>query len=253
MEVFILKVTNKVIMRYTSGPYDIDYDDGQGTQHYKAIPITRKEFTYDLAEDKYEITAPLTEQFFLDLGVRDLVMSIGVEIIETTNGLLLYRGSLQSTKHDYKKGVITLKCSQRFAQLDGEVPKKTYAERCSYNLGDRSCGVDMSTKGVVLPTFTVAGTYITSDKLKNVPDGYLLNGYVVADTGEHIWITGFNKTAGAISIITRFFEESHVGALTVYPGCDKQYSTCDNTFNNSLRFGGFPHIPSKNPSTQGFR
>jgi len=33
-------------------------------------------------------------------------------------------------------------------------------------------------------------------------------------------------------------------ALTVYPGCDKQQSTCSAKFNNLQHFEGFPYIPT---------
>jgi uncharacterized phage protein (TIGR02218 family) len=253
MEIYTLKVTNSTIMRYTSGPNDIDYDDGNGVQHYKAIPITRKEFTYDLTADKYEITAPLSEQFFLDLGIRDFVTSIDVNIRDTTTGIVLYSGNLESSKHDYKKGTVVLKCSQRYSELSGEVPKKTFAKRCSYNVGDRDCQVDMVAKGVNLVDFTISGPYITSDSLKNLPANYLHNGYVVANTGEAIWITGFNGSVGAVMLITRFYDDSKVTSMSAYPGCDKSFAICGSRFNNQVNFGGYPHIPDRNPNTQGFR
>jgi uncharacterized phage protein (TIGR02218 family) len=30
---------------------------------------------------------------------------------------------------------------------------------------------------------------------------------------------------------------------SVYPGCDKRFTTCQTTFNNTVNFGGFPYVP----------
>ncbi|MBQ3675664.1 MAG: phage BR0599 family protein, partial [Campylobacter sp.] len=38
----------------------------------------------------------------------------------------------------------------------------------------------------------------------------------------------------------------------VYAGCDKTIKMCRDKFNNSINYGGFPFVPSKNPVTQGF-
>lgn len=32
-------------------------------------------------------------------------------------------------------------------------------------------------------------------------------------------------------------------AFTIYPGCDKQQSTCSAKFNNLIHFRGFPYVP----------
>jgi hypothetical protein len=36
-------------------------------------------------------------------------------------------------------------------------------------------------------------------------------------------------------------------AVTLYPGCDHTTTTCDGKFSNLNNYGGFPHIPTKNP------
>lgn len=36
-------------------------------------------------------------------------------------------------------------------------------------------------------------------------------------------------------------------AITIYPGCDHTLTTCNETFNNALNYGGFPFFPGKNP------
>jgi uncharacterized phage protein (TIGR02218 family) len=32
-------------------------------------------------------------------------------------------------------------------------------------------------------------------------------------------------------------------AFTIYPGCDKQQSTCATKFGNLIHFRGFPYVP----------
>lgn len=35
--------------------------------------------------------------------------------------------------------------------------------------------------------------------------------------------------------------------VTLYPGCDHSIQTCNDVFNNKLNYGGFTHMPTKNP------
>jgi hypothetical protein len=58
---------------------------------------------------------------------------------------------------------------------------------------------------------------------------------VIKHEGDKLWLNAplFYATVGQ--------------TLEVWPGCDKTLAACRDKFNNAPRFGGFPHIPDKNP------
>lgn len=127
----------------------------------------------------------------------------------------------------------------------------TYELDCRWRkLGDENCTVNLAALTV---TAEVVGI-TTSRKVftTTIPTGNEDNYY---EDGELTWTSGLN--AGLVSEVKSYVEED--GLLTLYlatpfdiaatdeftltPGCDRQFETCKNKFDNVLNFGGHPDIP----------
>lgn len=140
------------------------------------------------------------------------------------------------------------------ARLDQSVGRR-YEKRCSADLGDGSCGIDLA-------AMTVQGTILSV-----APGGLLAIAGI--DSHEPGWFTGGRLTfsdgpnAGhAVEISYHFVSagsgQTHVslwqeppeavvsgGVVLLSPGCDKAFSTCRDRFSNHLNFRGFPHLPDR--------
>ena len=104
-------------------------------------------------------------------------------------------------------------------------------------------------------TFATAGTCTAADGLDLVVTeaaglsaGYLIGGMidyggVVKQIANHV---GADLT---LKYPFKALEDAVAGgsvAVTVYPGCAKNFTTCKNKFNNLLNYGGAPWLPPKN-------
>ena len=258
MELFTITINNAIKFYYTSNETDISIDDGNGNIiTYKSIPISRKELTMDLQTSNFIITAPLSEEPFMTISPANSVIPIEVTVVRYPEGILLYRGNVKATKHDYSRGKVEITLQSRFMELEGECPRKTYSTTCSYKLGDNDCRVDLENGFRVhleSGDFTLDGADIIADEFQNAPDPeFYTSGFVRANTGEVIYITKFDIASKKVTLLTRFYDNSAITSLDVYAGCNKKYETCTVRFNNGQNFGGFPYIPAKNPTLQGFR
>jgi len=53
-----------------------------------------------------------------------------------------------------------------------------------------------------------------------------------------------SDTGGTVTAMWAFpFEVSAGDTYTIYPGCDKKFSTCQNVYNNATNFRGFLGVP----------
>lgn len=124
------------------------------------------------------------------------------------------------------------------------IPRKRIARTCQWTLFDHACGLnkddfDLSTTitGVSGNVITVAsaGSLNMKGGMIRLPSGRIL--FVAAVSGLNLTVY---ETPPAEAVAT--------AAVTLYPGCDKLFSTCETTFNNAKHFGGFPNLPKRNPA-----
>jgi uncharacterized phage protein (TIGR02218 family) len=120
---------------------------------------------------------------------------------------------------------------------------RVLTRRCDANLGDARCGVNLA-------SYTVTGT-ATADS----PDwqSFAADSLPASIGGLLTWTSGANdghaievKTASGVVICLRLPMPSAISAgdaYTVTAGCDKNLSTCRDTFGNVKNFRGCPHIP----------
>lgn len=138
----------------------------------------------------------------------------------------------------------------RTAALDVE-RGRLYTPRCSADLGDARCGVDLTApdrRAEVLvamvgeASLVVSGLSLDSDRLAG---GRLLVTSGAA-AGWSVEIAAASVVSGGVrlSLWQAPPDPPAPGdAVTVTIGCDKSFSTCRDRFANALNFRGFPHMP----------
>ncbi|TCB17622.1 phage BR0599 family protein, partial [Acinetobacter sp. ANC 5045] len=90
-------------------------------------------------------------------------------------------------------------------------------------------------------------TYVDGDpvmEVKTYPAGWLNRGVLQKD-GVYTFIINSGSNS------SRLYRQ-HIGlkvgdVVRVAPGCDQSHKTCHEKFNNHLRYGGHPNMPTENP------
>lgn len=127
-----------------------------------------------------------------------------------------------------------------------------YLKSCRHALYGRGCGLDPAPFAVAATVSAITGLTVTSAAADALADGYFTGGMLAAPDGTFSYIS---KHVGAALTMNRIsgnlaaaFASSGPGlAVTLYPGCDKSYLTCEGKFLNDDNYGGFDYIPEKNP------
>ena len=147
---------------------------------------------------------------------------------------------------EVSRGGIKLRVNSDVADLNVNLPRNVYQAACCHTLYDADCAVNRSTYGV-------SGTAATCPDASTIynfmgqPPSYFDRGYLQFTSGA---LAGIKRTVKSYwpGTITIFYPlpsiPAYGDAFTIYPGCDKNLSTCQARFNNAARFKGFPFIPA---------
>lgn len=115
--------------------------------------------------------------------------------------------------------------------------------RCNASLGDARCGVTLATYTVTgTATAASAGAQVFSASDLPASLGGLLTWTSGANAGRAMEVK--QASAGQITLALPMPDPIAAGdGYSVSAGCDKNLSTCRDTFANVENFRGFPHIP----------
>lgn len=158
-------------------------------------------------------------------------------------GMILRRGWL---------GEITLRQNRFVAEVRGLSQKLSqqigalYSPACRAELGDGQCNV-------ALATFTQVGTVqetdsrtIWADAARTEENGYFAGGKITftsgANSGLSMEVKAFAEGQFTLVLPMPYDIAGGDGYVAV-AGCDKNFATCCERFNNALNFRGEPHVP----------
>lgn len=129
-----------------------------------------------------------------------------------------------------------------------QMPRNLYQVGCTNTLFDTGCRL-------VKASFAVNGTVSTGTTASQILSGFT-QGTGYFDMGVMTFTSGansgisrtvknyFQAIPSTFNLISPFPNTPAPGdTFTVYPGCDKQQSTCTQKFNNLTNFRGFPYVP----------
>jgi uncharacterized phage protein (TIGR02218 family) len=146
-------------------------------------------------------------------------------------------GNLQAAGNGFTCEIRSL--SQALQNTIGRV----ITRRCDANLGDTRCGVNLATytvTGTATADSTDGMTFTASDLPANA--GGLLTWTSGANIGRAMEVK--QATGGSITLVLPMAYNITSGdAYSVSAGCDKNLSTCRDTYSNAINFRGCPHIP----------
>lgn len=253
-----------VVYRLTSGTRDIVY----GGNLFVATAIARTALpleTVGEGEKDLEIILPV-DHAFVRRYLRSLTPPQGIALTlrryySASVSEQIWTGSITAMAVDdsLEDPTATFRCSSYLGeQLQRPLPARTIGTLCPFTVYDRRCLVDRTDSRffVNATVLFINGRTVRYDQGNTSADGWAKFGELVVTsgeaTGERVTIATM-KYVGLPSTVVEIELHSLVPglnlgeAITVYAGCDLTLATCRNRFDNVVRFGGQPHLPTKNP------
>lgn len=164
----------------------------------------------------------------------------------SAGSIILRHGRVGSITHDgqnYRFELIGL-----LDTLEQTVTQ-SYTRTCRHKLGSTACTIDLTStsyrKTGTLSAVTDASVFTSSARTEAVD--FFSGGTITFTSGANSGLTVDIKSFAAGGLFTLWLPLPNLpvagDAYTVVAGCDKQFTTCQTKFANTLNFGGFPHIP----------
>lgn len=218
---------------------------------FEPAPVERSQIeqSNDLARASLRVTLPRDNSFavrFLSY-VPDRVVTLtifrGHSGMDTSDFVVYWKGRMVNSSASGNK--VSLELESVFTSIRRAGLRARYELNCRHVLYQGRCGVDKELYRVDGTASEVLGTELGVAAVAGHPDGWFTGGYAVSENGSARFII---KHVGDRLYLNWPFQDLAPGdAITVYPGCDHLKSTCHAKYNNVLNFGGFPHIPERNP------
>lgn len=209
----------------------LNVDDGEVSGAFSSEAITDE----DLIDGRYDNA--LVEVFFVNWQDPDSFLKLRTrEIGEVSFGDHVFRAELRSLAH-------------RLDQPQGRV----YSRRCSADLGDGACKIDLDAaeykgSGIVVSAPDDRSCVVSG--LSSFDTGWFRYGLLKWTSGQNIDLSVevLDHSDDDSEITLKFFSPlAHVPQVgdmfTVTAGCYKNFETCRDKFANAYNFQGFPHLP----------
>jgi len=121
-----------------------------------------------------------------------------------------------------------------------------YTPDCRADLGDSRCKVNLAALTVTGAVTEVSDRRGFTDTSRAEADGYWIGGLVTwtggANMGRKMEVKAF--ASGAFTLFLPMPSEISEGdTYSLYPGCDKKFSTCKAKYDNVKNFRGEPNVP----------
>ena len=163
---------------------------------------------------------------------------------DTSAGVIpLFDGLVQEV--DVTRNTATLTVDTDIVLLNIQMPRNLYQPGCQHTLYDAGCKLLKPSYGVG-GAVTAGSTTSLINKNLTQTTGYFDQGTIVFTSGANLGVsqTVLSYVSGQIYTIPPLRSLPETGdEFMVYPGCDKQQSTCTNKFSNLANFKAFPYIP----------
>lgn len=246
--------------RYTSAEGDIDF----GGFTWSARPLGRNGIgkSGEVEQTNLEISLPTTDVLAsLYIGIQpasrtDLILRrIHIDASPSTS-ITLFNGFVTSAKFKDEKCTFQLK---PFNELfHREMPRYTYQGLCNHILYSGQCGILESASPNQLTALVNAtqnsGEIITvsgaGSVIDNVSPAQPFKGGMARLTDFSDYRLILDQSGDDLTLLLPFRDNVLGTQIVLQRGCDRTVDTCRTKFANVINYGGFPHVPGKNPFGQ---
>jgi len=154
---------------------------------------------------------------------------------------------------------IMLECVPQPLFSNHEIPRWRFTRTCNHQLFGKGCGLeknDFKLEATITAT-DIKNRILTVNASITPPTGatnHWKHGYMAHDpSGLRLPIQQSANSGGTTILkLHQWSPDIEVGdTVKLFPGCNNLFSTCRDKFSNAPNFGGFSHVPNKNPSAHG--
>lgn len=140
--------------------------------------------------------------------------------------------------------------AQALAQQIGE----NYSPSCRASFCDSRCKLTLSNYKVSGTVSTVTSRREFTDAGRAEAPNYFNLGLLTFKTGNNANLSREVKSSNGSAIVCELpfpFDIEAGDTYDLWRGCDKQFSTCKNTYNNIVNFRGEPYVPVADTLVRG--
>lgn len=238
------------IWRYTSADRDVTLEGNV----YLAAPIKRNniEGSQDVERTALKITMPadadFPEQFLASPPTDRIMVEVRRFHFLDSEIAFLWVGRVVNVEHKEFEAIIL--CESVVSSLKRPTLRRVYQTSCPHLLYGPECMLAAASFAVPATLSSASGVQLTSAAFGALATGYLTGGYVELTLESNVNRAFVVSHSGSTITTGLPLQGAAVGSVvTAYPGCDHSIATCRTKFSNVLNYGGFPHIPVKNPMT----
>jgi uncharacterized phage protein (TIGR02218 family) len=127
-----------------------------------------------------------------------------------------------------------------------QMPRRLYQAACTHVFGDAMCGFDRTSLAQTASALAGSTQSEIHTALMHSPATLFDQGTMLGLTGANAGLTRtIRQMLGGIAYqLKAWLYPVTIGdTFRFLPGCDHRTATCQGTFNNLARYGGFPYIP----------
>lgn len=246
---------------YTSGNESVVYN----SETYTPVSMgrgkteVRNELSKASLEVRIDVLDELSQNLLTTFTERVLSLTLYIQDQETATTTIGWKGRLSNIKP--VKDKLVLSFESIFTSLRRPGLRARYQKICRHVLYGRGCNLDEDNFATFGSVSSVSGNVVVVPAAAALDDGWFTGGMLKAPNGIYGFIidhVGSTLTLQRqIDTLVSDYNNSGYGlnygnlyggvSATLYPGCNRLRSTCEDKFNNLVNYGGFPWIPSKNP------
>ncbi|MEG2273132.1 MAG: phage BR0599 family protein [Acinetobacter sp.] len=182
--------------------------------------------------------------------------------------LVIFKGRVVQPKFSNEDNTMTLVCSTADTYQNRNILTRKFQKPCANKIYDRFCGlkfedwavgVTVTSINALTVIFTVNPTVKLDEngdpvldangdpvmEIKEYDSGYFARGLLLKNA---IYTSILGSGDDSIQLYRNHFGLEVGDIVKLAPACDQTRQVCHEKFNNSLRFMGFPNIPTVNPT-----
>lgn len=167
---------------------------------------------------------------------------------DSPNGWIEWQGRIVNAKFERDGSVCRLYSVASESKLARPIPNFKYQSLCNHVLYDGGCKVTKASFKFSALVTAVTGRQITVSGIGALGASWALGG-TVEYGGDYRPVLG--QSTDVLLLSLPFRDEVLGEEVDVYAGCNHSLGTCESKFANSINFGGFAFVPTKNPFSTG--
>lgn len=236
--------------RYTGAAQPVDYDGH--TWNPTEISMGNVTQSNEMNKDTLPLEFPRGHEFaaqFVEYSPEQVTsVTVFRMHIDEAEVAVYWKGRVIGASA--QESVVTVECEPIFTSLRRAGLRARYQILCRHSLYQRGCNLDKANFENPGNATAVDGATLTVTEAAGLDAGYLVGGmigyngvlrYVMNHVGDQVTLIR------QVPELTQEITDNATAAIIMYPGCQHNYSTCKDKFNNLDNFGGFPWIPDANP------